>query len=372
MAILMEVIEWVDMTGSDMIHRYPEHGSADIKFGAQLIVRESQSAVFFKNGHAYDAVGPGRHTLTSLNIPLLTRALSLPWNFKSPFRCEVYFTNHKIFTNLKWGTKDPVAFRDKELGLVRLRGYGTYTCRIIQPLLFINSLVGREACFGTNDIEDYLRDVIVARMNDMFGEKLETILDLPAQFDELGQQIKQRISDDFTKYGLELVDFFFTSITPPDEVQKMIDEKSSMKAVGDLNKFLKYSLAKAMASSGDTAKAGAGIGMGAGIGLMVPGFLQGALAPQQRDLKTEPIPTVTCPKCNTDTPENSRFCYKCGHQMVAVNKCPECGAELSPEANFCYICGKKLAEKIICGKCGAKLPPGSKFCTKCGEKLSSG
>ena len=365
----MEVIEWLDMTEKDMIHRFPETGSADIKLGAQLIVRDSQSAVFFRNGKAYDIVGPGRHTLSSLNIPLLTRALSLPWNFQSPIRCEVYFINHKVFTNLKWGTKDPVAFRDRELGLVRIRGYGTYTFRVTQPLLFLNSLVGREAKFSTDDIGDYLRDVIVARINDMFGEKLETIFDLPARFDEIGNDIKVRISSDFSKYGLELIDFFVTSITPPDEVQKMIDEKSSMKAVGDLDKFLKYSLAKAMGAGGDMAQAGAGMGMGAGIGMIMPGMVQGALPPE-RDLKKEPIPTVTCPKCNADTPENSRFCYKCGHQMMIINQCPECDAQLPPEANYCFNCGKKLGEKPKCKHCGADIIPGSKFCTSCGEKLN--
>jgi membrane protease subunit (stomatin/prohibitin family) len=368
MAVLMEVIEWMDMTEKDMIHRYPETGSTDIKLGAQLIIRDSQSAVFFKSGKAYDIVGPGRHTLSSLNIPLLTRALSLPWNFQSPVRCEVYFINHKVFTNLKWGTKDPVAFRDRELGLVRIRGYGAYTCRITQPLLFLNSLVGREAKFSTDDIADYLRDVIVARINDMFGEKLETIFDLPAQFDQLGNDIKLRIAGDFSKYGLELIDFFITSITPPDEVQKMIDEKSSMKAVGDLDKFLKYSLAKAMNTGSDMAQAGAGMGMGAGVGMIIPGMMQGVFAPD-RDLKDEPIPTVTCPRCGVDTPENSRFCYKCGHQMLTINKCPNCDTDLPPDANYCFNCGKKLDEKSVCGKCGAKIIRGSKFCTNCGEKL---
>jgi membrane protease subunit (stomatin/prohibitin family) len=368
MALMMEIIEWMNMAGGDMICRYPEEGSADIKLGAQVIVRDSQSAVFFKSGRAYDVLGPGRHTLTSLNIPLLTRALSLPWGFKSPIRCEVYFINHKVFTNLKWGTKDPVAFRDKELGLVRLRGYGTYTCRIVEPLVFINSVVGRESRFNTADIDDYLRDVIVARVNDLFGEQLQTIFDLPAKFDEIGKDIRLRIYDDFRKYGLELIDFFITSITPPDEVQKMIDEKSSMGAVGDLDKFLKYSLAKAMNTGSGAAQSGAGIGMGAGIGLMVPGILHGALAPEQKDLKADPIPTITCPKCNSDTPANSRFCYKCGNQMVAVNKCPDCGMDLPAEANFCSGCGKKLAEHAPCAKCGTRLMPGAKFCPNCGEK----
>ena len=369
MAVMMEVIEWMDMVGTDMIHRFPESGSLDIKAGAQLIVRESQSAVFFKSGKGYDILGPGRHTLSSLNVPVLTRALSLPWGFKSPIRCEVYFINHKVFTNLKWGTRDPVAFRDKELGLIRLRGYGAYTCRIVEPLLFINSLVGRQAAFTTEDISGYLRDVIVARINDLFGEKLETILDLPKQYDELGQEIKEKIFGEFSKYGLELIDFYITSITPPDEVQKMIDEKSSMKAVGDLDKFMKYSLAKAMSSSGGTAQAGAGLGMGAGIGLMVPAMLSKAFSPDEKDLANEALPTVTCPKCGIDTPQNSMFCYKCGHQMVAADRCPECGQDLPGEAQFCFSCGKKLHEKITCAKCGAKLPPGSKFCTDCGEKL---
>lgn len=370
MAVMMEVLEWVDMTGTDMIHRVPEDGSLDIKAGAQLIVRDSQSAVFFKSGKGYDVLGPGRHALSSLNIPILTRALSLPWGFKSPIRCEVYFINHKVFTNLKWGTRDPVAFRDKELGLVRLRGYGAYTCRIVEPLVFINSIVGRQAAYSTDDISNYLRDVIVARINDLFGEKLETIFDLPKQYDQLGLEIKQKIGGEFSKYGMELIDFYITSITPPDEVQKMIDEKSSMKAVGDLDKFLKYSMAKAMSSGeGTTAQTGAGLGMAAGVGLMVPAMLSNAFSPGERNLKTEAFPTVTCPKCGNDTPQNSRFCYKCGHAMVATDRCPDCGADLSPDAKFCHACGKKVGDMLTCSKCGAKLPPGSKFCTDCGEKV---
>ena len=168
---------------------------------------------------------------------------------------------------------------------------------------------------------------------------------------------------------MELIDFYITSITPPDEVQKMIDEKSSMGAVGDLNNFLKYSLAKAMSSNVGAAQAGTGIGMGAGIGLVVPAMLSKAFCPDDKDLKTESLTTTTCPKCGNDTPQNSRFCYKCGHQMVANNRCPDCGTDLPLDAQFCFACGKKLGEKIICPKCNTKLPTGSKFCTNCGEKI---
>ncbi len=371
MGVFMEIIEWMDLNSEDMIHRIPEQGSLDIKLGAQLIVRESQSAVFFSDGKACDVLGPGRHTLATLNIPILTKILSIPWGFKSPFRAEVYFVNHKVFTNLKWGTRDPVAFRDSELGLIRLRGHGAYTCQIKEPMVFLNRLVGRQALYTTADIEDYLRDVIVARLNDMFGENLSTILDLPQQYTELAEEIKNLISEEFTKYGLELVDFYITAITPPDEVQRMIDERSGMGAVGDLDKFLKFGMAKAFSSSGagGLPSAGAGLGLGAGVGLMAPMMMSKALAPGQTDFKNESLPTVTCSDCGADTPEESRFCYKCGHQIITINRCGKCAAELPADAVFCLQCGHKLAEALTCPECDQKLPQGTKFCTRCGTKL---
>ncbi len=374
MSLLMEIIEWVDLNSEDMIHRVPEEGSLDIKLGAQLIVRESQSAVFFSSGKACDAIGPGRHTLSTLNVPILTKLLSIPWGFKSPFRAEVYFVNHKVFTSLKWGTRDPVAFRDSELGLIRLRAHGAYTCRIKEPLVFLNRMVGYQALYTTHDIEDYIRDVIVARFNDYFGENLKTIFDLPQQYTEMASELKQDLSDEFNKYGMELVDFFISAITPPDEVQKMIDEKSGMKAVGNLDQFLKFEMAKAFGSSGPGgyASAGAGFGMGAGVGLMAPVMMSKALSPEQTDFKKESLPTVTCSECGADTPEESRFCYKCGHQIVAVNRCGECSAELPPDAVFCWKCGQKLADKLVCTGCGQVLPTGTKFCYKCGKKTGNG
>ena len=371
MSVFLEVIEWMNPKENEMIHRIPQQGSAEIKLGAQCIVRDSQSAVFFRNGKACDVLGTGRHTLTTLNLPVLTKILSLPWGFKSPFRVEVYFVNHKIFSNLRWGTKDPVAFRDTELGLVRLRAFGAYTFKIVEPLLFLNTLVGREHVYTTEQVEDYLRQVIVSRINDLFGEKLATILDLPQKYQGLAEEAKERIKSEFQKYGMELIDFYISSITPPDEVQKMIDEKSGMKAVGDLDKFLKFEMAKALGQSGAGGYAQAGVGMGAGVGVgvLVPSLLSKAISADQRDLKYESLPTVACPKCGADTPEHSRFCYKCGHQMVVINKCPKCGKDLPAEANFCMICGFNLTEKIKCKKCNTHLPPGTKFCFNCGEKL---
>ena len=148
----LEVIEWLDASGEQMLCRIPESGSGEIKLGAQLIVRESQAAVLFYKGKACDAFGPGRHTLTTGNIPLLTKILAIPWGMTSPLRAEVYFANLKVFANLKWGTSNPVAFRDSELGLVRLRAHGVFNIRIVQPVLFINTLVGTMGKFTTGEV----------------------------------------------------------------------------------------------------------------------------------------------------------------------------------------------------------------------------
>lgn len=369
MSVLMEVIEWIDPTNEEMIHRIPQEGSADFKLGAQLIVRDSQMAIFFKSGHAADSFTTGRHTLTTLNVPILTRLLAFPYGFNSPFRAEVYFINLKVFTNLKWGTKHPVTFKDTKLGLIRLRGHGAFTMKISEPILFLNSIVGRQSKFSTADIQDYLRDLIIARMNDLLGEKLDTILDLPAQYTELAAQFKEIVRVEFEKYGLTLVDFFISSITPPDDVSQMIDQRSGLEAVGDLDKFLKYEMARGLGSSTGAGPAGAGMGMAAGVGLMMPAMLNKVFAPEQTELKRVPIATVTCPKCHTDTPEQSRYCYRCGHQMVIQNLCPACNKELPTEANFCLHCGYKLSAKATCPHCQAELIPGSKFCGSCGKPV---
>jgi len=226
-----------------MVHRIPEAGSGEIKYGAQLTVRESQAGVFFYKGKAVEAFPAGRHTLKTANIPILTKIASLPWGLTSPLRAEVYFVNLKTFTNLKWGTRDPVAFKDKELGLIRLRAFGVFNLQVVQPVLFINRLVGTQGMFTTFEIEEYLNLVIVSRFNDLMGETIDSILNLPSKYDELSQNLSKRLQDDFGHFGISLTHLYINSITPPPEVQKAIDDKSRLGLFEDMNKLLQMKAA---------------------------------------------------------------------------------------------------------------------------------
>ena len=373
--VFLENLEWFDESGKALVHRLPEKGSGEIKWGAQLTVRESQAGVFFYKGKAVEAFGPGRHTLKTGNIPILTKIASLPWGMNSPLRAEVYFVNMKVFTNLKWGTRDPVAFKDSELGLIRLRAFGVFNLRVVQPILFINTMVGTQSMFTTQEIEEYLNRVIVSRFNDYMGETIDSILELPAKYDALSEELAKRLQDDFRHFGLGLTHLYMNAITPPPEVQKAIDDRSRMGVFEDMNKLMQMKSAMAMEKASEADGQG-GMGMGTSLGLMMPAmfanyFRAGTTEPPPGETSSIDSPSTTCQECQCPIPAASKFCPMCGHQQLVFIQCGKCGKNLSPNANFCSRCGSPAEEKpkpVLCKACGAENVAGAKFCTHCGEK----
>lgn len=344
---IIDVVEFLDNTGNEIVHREPEGGPGDFRLGSQVIVRESQNAVFFRDGKSLDVFGPGRHTITTANIPILASIIGLATSGKSPFPAEVVFVNMKEFLNQKWGTPEPIAFRDPDLGMVRLRSFGMYAFQVKDVALFVNGIVGQQGIYTTSVLEDFLRGMIIAKLTDLLGEQKKSVLDLPSLYSEIGATTKANLSDDFSRIGLTLKAMYVNAITPTEETTKAIDERASMGAIGDMDKYMKFKAARAMGDAatnpggvgGDAMQAGLGLGAGAGLGAAMAGMMAQAMQPGRASAAS----TFACPNCGTANPVGAKFCNNCGQKFGGTVKCPTCGTENPAGAKFCSNDGTKLS-----------------------------
>ena len=338
----IEVIEWLDDSPNTLLYRFPVQDQ-EIKNGAQLIVRESQAAVFVHEDQIADQFPPGRYTIDGGNTPVLSKLGAWKYGFNSPIKAEVYFVNTKQFTDLKWGTPNPVMMRDSDFGMVRLRAFGIYSMRVADPPALIKEVAGTNARFMTEDIEGQLKRTLVSGFSDALGESKIAALDLASNYDELSKFSRTKLNEEFKTFGLELTKFVIENISLPQEVEAAMDKRTSMGVIGDVGRYAQFQAADAMRDAAQNPGGGAGTGVGLGAGFALGNAMAGAMNDAMKQSKE-------------------------GETQSAGVPCPQCGNRNAQGAKFCIECGTKLG-KSTCANCQAELSPGAKFCTECGQKV---
>ena len=252
----IDIIEWTDDSRDTLSYRFPDEDK-EIKRGAQLIVRESQVAQFVYLGQFGDTYGPGKHELTTDNIPILTNLKSWKYGLESPFKADVYYVITRLFTGNKWGTANPVMMRDQDFGIVRLRAYGIYDFKIVDPKLFLKEVAGTDDHFRLDEFNDTMRSRIVSIFSEALAQSKIPALDVAARYGELGAALLPLINPQtMEKYGLEVTSFIVENVSVPPEVEQAIDKRSSMAAVGNLNDYVKFQMAQGLEKGGDGGGAG--------------------------------------------------------------------------------------------------------------------
>ncbi len=337
----IEVIEATDFQQDMIVFEFPVAGH-EIKMGAQLIVREGQCAIFLNEGTLADVFGPGHYTLSTENMPVLSKLKAWKYGFNSPFKAEVFFVSTRLFTNQKWGTQKPVLMRE---------------------------VFGTLPSFTTKDITEYLRRMITSSLADTIGESNIAAIDMANSYDELGMEARKKVQVKFGELGLGLQSLTIESISLPEEGEKVIDKRTSMGVLGDMGKYTQYQAAEAIrdfAQNEGGGIAGMGVGMGAGVqvGQVFAGAMNQNMAPRQPAAPAPaPAQTIACASCGAQVPASAKFCTECGkNPQPAGETCPGCGATVAAGAKFCPECGKPLQQ--VCSKCGAKVT--GKFCPECG------
>jgi membrane protease subunit (stomatin/prohibitin family) len=326
----IDVIQWTEEGTGTLACRYPMR-DMEIQYGAQLTVRESQMALFVNEGKAVDTFGPGLHTLETRTLPLLTNLMNWDKLFKSPFKSDVYFFSTRIQTDQKWGTQQPITIRDRDFGMVRLRGFGVYAYHVSTPLVFHQKVSGTRERYLATDLEGQLRNTILAHFADAFAESGVPFLDMAANQAELGEKLKQGLAPAFAEFGLALDSFVVESLSLPDELQKKLDERIGMNMIGNMQQYAQYQAAQSMpiaaANEGGGAGLGAGLGAGIAMGKAMTDAIAGGTAGAGAGAGGSPgaaggaggaagvagaATTKFCIACGKPIPKSSKFCPECG------------------------------------------------------------
>jgi len=278
MARIFDVVEYPSEMADEIVHRFPETGVADLRLGSQVIVRESQNVVFFRDGHALDVLGPGRHTITTANVPLLTALLGQAFGGRTPFTAEVYYVSMREFADRKWGTPQPIIVRNPGVGLgvALLQGFGTYSFQVKDPQQFVTQLVGAQGAYRTSDIETRLRTMLLSKLQDVLGETTSksNVLDLIGLTEELGAAVRAKAQDDFLAIGLLLKSFYIGNLKPS---EKSAEELRQMGML-DMQTYTQLQAADAMRDAAQNPAGGAGLTAGIGAGIGIGNVLTGSLA----------------------------------------------------------------------------------------------
>jgi membrane protease subunit (stomatin/prohibitin family) len=305
---LIDVIQWTETGDGTLAYRYPMQ-DMEIQNGGRLTVRDSQMALFVNEGRIADVFSPGLYSLNTRNLPLLTDLMNWDKGFESPFKSDVYFFSSRLRIDQRWGTATPITIRDKEFGMVRLRGYGIYAWRIADPRRFYSNVSGTRDFYYVSDLEGQLRNTIVARMTDVFALSEVAFVDMAANQAKLAEQIAAALQPAFAALGLELSQFVVENLSLPDELQKVLDQRIGMNMAGDLGRYTQFQAAQALpiAAANEGGAAGAGIGLGAGIAMAQT--LAGALKTPEDTAGPE---TKFCVECGMPMPRHGKFCPECG------------------------------------------------------------
>lgn len=363
---LLKVIEWKDDSKDTIVYRFPVEDRYAIMTGSTLVVRESQVAMFVYKGKVADVFEPGTYKLSTENIPFITKLLSLPTAFELPVQAEVYYVNTKQFTGQKWGTQNPIAMRDKDFGMVRLRGYGIYSFRVIDAKVFMKEMFGTNNIYKTTDIAEQIRPMVIQSITDTIAESKISLLDLAANYKEFGESVVKNSDAEFAQYGLKLEKLVVENISLPEDVEKALDERSKLGIMEDkMATFTQMQAAQALRESASNPNGNnlAGLGVGLGVAGAMGNVFSDAMQSMHDKSKTK---TKKCIKCGAEISEKAKHCSECGASQTLT--CPKCGEAITPKAKFCANCGNKLQTKKICPSCGEEMKASAKFCPNCGEK----